>query len=154
MTCAELGGELRLAADDLGILRAQRRDGARLDRFGDRSRLGAAAAEPLDLVVAGLRFRGAAARLHQLIADLAQLLLVDELPARADDVVLRLELLDALLGFAHALLELGQPPGERSGGAAVGLPTRPGPVFRLGPGGIAGGLAAAVAAPALLAHLV
>ena len=76
-----------LAPQHFGLLRAQRRDRLRLDRFGDRARVGLAAAQRVDLVEARFCFVGFRAGGGKLVGQFGELLFVDELAARADDAV-------------------------------------------------------------------
>ena len=127
MTLAEAGGQLGLVPEDLGLLRAQSRNRRRLHGFGDGARVQLALAQLLDLLEPRLGLVRLRARERELIGELGELLFADELPARADDIVLRLVGLAAILGLAHAVLELGQPAGQcvgcapRGGGAGAGL---------------------------------
>src|SRR6185436_8269765 len=66
MARADQRAKLGALARDLGILRAQLTDGLRQHRLGDRAALGAATAGARDLLVAGARLGGLAARCIEL----------------------------------------------------------------------------------------
>src|SRR5215218_9792756 len=87
-------------------------------------RTGVAAVQALDLLDLGARLGGARPGHAELVVQFRQLLLADEPPAGADDVVLSPELLDPVLGLADAGAQLLETGGERVAGAAGGFRLR------------------------------
>ncbi len=114
------------------MLGAQRRDRLGLHRFGDGAGIHPAATESLDLVEARLGLVRLRARDGELVGELAQLLFADELAARADEIVLRLEGFGAVLCLAYPVLQLVQPPGQRVGRALRGGRAGIGLIFEIG----------------------
>ena len=113
VTLAERGHLLGLATHDLGVLAAQRGDGLRLHRLREGADLVLGQLQALDLIETRFCCRRAGVRHAELIVQFRKLLFVDELSAGAEDVVAGLERLDAILGLAHAILELVETRGQR-----------------------------------------
>ena len=91
---AERGHLFGFATHDLGVLAAQRGDGLRLHRLRKGADLVFGHLQVLDLVETRFRSRRACASHSQLIVQLRELLFVDELSARTEDVVACLERLE------------------------------------------------------------
>ena len=132
MPRADQRAQFGALARHFGVLRAQLSDGLRQHRLRDGAALDARLARADDLVVAGARFRGLAARGVELQRHFAELLVADQHVAGGDELVLLLVLDDAVIGFLHAHAQRIEPPAERRRGATRRARARFGLVVEIG----------------------